>query len=81
MPKVSNIVKLDLRGDICPVPLMKTMDVMKTIGEGQSIEVLTDHSPALLTIPNQAIKMKWDVSIQRKGDSLWTISLTRSPVR
>jgi TusA-related sulfurtransferase len=71
---------MDVRGEICPFPMMKATDAMKAAKEGEVIEMLTDHPPALLTIPNQAVKMGWDVNIERTGSSEWKLKLTKSPV-
>lgn len=78
MSQVSKVTKLDVRGEICPYPMLKATDAMKAAKAGETIEVLTDHPPALLTIPNQAVKLGWDVAIQRTGPSEWKLVLTRS---
>jgi len=80
VPQAGKVVKMDVRGEICPFPMMKATDAMKAAKEGEVIEVLTDHPPALLTIPNQAVKMGWDVNIERTGSSEWKLRLTKSPV-
>ncbi len=77
MPEVSKVIKLDVRGEICPFPMMKATEAMQAAQKGSVIEVLTDHPPALITVPNQAIKLGWDVSIQRFSASDWKIVLTQ----
>ena len=72
------MVAIDVRGEICPVPMMKAVDAMESAGEGETVEVLTDHPPALLTIPNQALQKGWDVSIKNVGSAEWKVVLTRS---
>ena len=78
MTEASIVTKLDVRGEICPFPMMAAVDAMKVAQGGEVIEVLTDHPPALITIPNQAVKMGWDVSIQRTEASEWKVVLARS---
>mgnify|MGYP001590150852 FL=1 len=80
MPETGKVLRMDVRGEICPFPMIKATDAMKVAKEGAVIEVLTDHPPALLTIPNQAVKMGWDVNIERIGSSEWKLRLTKSPV-
>jgi TusA-related sulfurtransferase len=68
---------LDVRGEICPYPMMKAVEAMKKLkGKGEAIEVLTDHSPCLETIPMQANKLKWTVAIEEVGSPEWQITLT-----
>ena len=80
MVQTSKIVTLDVQGEICPFPMIKAVEAMEKSQEGEAIEVLTDHPPALLTIPNQAVKLGWDVNIQRTGSSEWKVVLTKSSV-
>jgi len=68
---------LDVRGEICPYPMMKAVEAMKKLkGKEEAIEVLTDHSPCLETIPMQANKLKWTVAIEEVGSPEWQITLT-----
>ncbi|GBD10722.1 hypothetical protein HRbin23_00367 [bacterium HR23] len=72
------LVRLDVRGEVCPYPMLKASEAMKKAKGDEVIEVLTDHPPALLTIPNEAVKLGWDVSIQRTASAEWKITLTKS---
>jgi len=40
--------------------------------------VITDHPPALSTIPPQAMKRGYDVDIEEAGSGQWRIRLTKS---
>ena len=43
---------LDVRGEICPYPMMRTVTALKKLKEeDEGLEVVTDHAPALETIP------------------------------
>ena len=44
-------MKLDVRGEICPYPMLKTEHALKTLPPGETLEVITDHPPALVTFP------------------------------
>lgn len=37
---------LDVKGEICPFPLMKTRDALKEMKDGEILAVITDHIPA-----------------------------------
>lgn len=66
---------IDVRGEICPYPMMKASDALKKIAADESLEVLTDHAPALTTIPWEAAKHGRRATIERVGQSEWKISL------
>jgi tRNA 2-thiouridine synthesizing protein A len=67
--------KLDVRGEICPYPMMKASDELKRLPVGETLEVLTDHAPALSTIPWEAAKHGFRASIERVGNPEWRITL------
>jgi TusA-related sulfurtransferase len=43
--------RLDLRGKVCPYPTLDTRLTLNEMGEGETLEVITDHYPARQTIP------------------------------
>ena len=69
--------KLDLRGEICPYPMLKTNEELDSDKEINILEVLTDHSPALSTIPPQALKRGYEVEIDEIDNSEWKITLKK----
>ena len=73
----NEIKKLDLRGEICPYPMMKTNEELDSDKNINILEVITDHSPALSTIPPQALKRGYDVEIDEIDNSEWKITLTK----
>lgn len=71
--------QLDVRGEICPYPMMKTVQALKKLdGAADGLEVITDHAPALETIPTQAARLGYAASIEETGSPEWTITLQRS---
>jgi len=71
--------QLDVRGEICPYPMMKTVQALKKLGTDETaLIVLTDHAPALDTIPTQATRLGFSVSIEETGSPEWQITLTRN---
>tara|TARA_Y100000817_G_scaffold137577_1_gene107882 strand:+ start:662 stop:928 length:267 start_codon:yes stop_codon:yes gene_type:complete len=69
--------KLDLRGEICPYPMLKTNEELDSDKDINILEVLTDHSPALSTIPPQALKRGYEVEIDEIDNSEWKITLKK----
>ena len=69
-------MKLDVRGEVCPYPMMKAVQAMKRLKGAESVVVVTDHAPCLETIPPQAPKFGYAVQIEETGAPEWTITLT-----
>ncbi len=70
--------QLDVRGEICPYPMMQTVQALKRLGRDERVlEVITDHAPALETIPTQAARLGFEAVIVESGSPEWTITLTR----
>ena len=70
---------LDVRGEICPYPMMKTVQALKKLKKDEhELIVITDHAPALETIPTQAVRLGFTVEVEETGSPEWQITLTRS---
>ena len=69
---------LDVRGEICPYPMMKTNEMLDGDQKGNHIlDVLTDHPPALSTVPPQAMKRGYEVEIDELGAGEWRMRLSK----
>lgn len=51
MKAKEEVKMLDIRGDICPITLIKTVKEIKKMKPGEKLLVLSDHPPAKKTIP------------------------------
>ncbi len=71
------MMELDVRGDICPYPMMKAIEAMKHLKGDKVIKVIADHSPALETIPPQAQRLEFSVVIEDVAPAEWVITLRR----
>jgi tRNA 2-thiouridine synthesizing protein A len=70
---------LDVRGEICPYPMMRTVTALKRLSDDDNtLEVVTDHAPALETIPTQAARLGFATTIEETGGSEWRLVLTRN---
>jgi TusA-related sulfurtransferase len=59
--------------------MMKAVDALKKLQpEQDTLEVLTDHAPALTTIPWEAAKLGFEADIDEVGSPEWRITLRRS---
>jgi tRNA 2-thiouridine synthesizing protein A len=69
---------LDVKGEICPYPMMRTVSALKKLSaDERTLEVVTDHAPALDTIPTQAARLGFKTEVEEIGGSEWRIVLTR----
>jgi len=80
VPNQPQTIMLDLRGEICPVPLVKVLDAIKGASNNQMVQMVTDFLPAVLTTTNAALKQEWDINIHRSGPKEWNVIFTRSGV-
>ncbi|MBI2846811.1 MAG: sulfurtransferase TusA family protein [Chloroflexi bacterium] len=71
-------MRVDVRGEICPYPMLKAVEAMKKAKPSEVIEVLTDHAPALETIPTQASRLGFSVKIGETKGGEWRITLSRA---
>jgi TusA-related sulfurtransferase len=70
-------MKLDVRGEICPYPQVKTVAALKKLAPSDQLEVLTDHPPALETVPAQAARLGYVADIEALGTAEWRIVLRK----
>lgn len=68
---------LDVRGETCPYPMQKTMDALQQLPEGEELEVLVDHPPAVETIKWLAARRGFAVEVETLGSSDWRLRLRR----
>ena len=57
--------------------MLKTNEELDADKNIQMLEVITDHSPALSTIPPQAVKRGYEVEIMEINNSEWKLILTK----
>ena len=69
-------MELDVRGEICPYPMMKAVEAMKKLQGNENVVVITDHAPCLDTIPPQAGRYGYSANVKETGYPEWTITLT-----
>jgi tRNA 2-thiouridine synthesizing protein A len=70
-------MKLDVRGEICPYPQVKTVAALKKLAPSDQLEVLTDHPPALETVPAQAARLGYAADVTEVGPAEWRIVLRK----
>ena len=75
---MANQETLDVRGEICPYPMLKTNKQLDEITPDiEILDVITDHSPALMTIPTQAVKRGYSCEIEEISQGEWKLHLKK----
>ncbi len=69
---------LDVRGETCPYPMKKALEAMRRLPEGEVLEVLVDHPPAIATIRMAANRHGFRMDVEPAGSGEWRIRLQRS---
>jgi TusA-related sulfurtransferase len=65
---------LDVRGEVCPYPDVKSMRKAKKMSSGQVLEILLDYPLSAEKIPRSMEKKGHEVlSVDKTGDSEWKI--------
>lgn len=73
-----NVAKsIDVRGQICPYPIIKTREELKTLAQGDILEVITDNEQsAMETIPR--LCMQKNHQLERIDDNgFWRCFITK----
>jgi TusA-related sulfurtransferase len=70
--------QLDVRGLICPYPLMEARDALKQLETGQVLEVVSDFEAAAKgTIPFFCRKKGYPIETVEEGPSLWRLYIQK----
>lgn len=65
---------LDVRGEVCPYPDVKTQKKVKGMKSGERLEVLIDYPLSAERIPRSMKKRGHEVlKVEKKGTSEWSI--------
>ena len=76
MTASSEVPVLDVRGEICPYPMLRTNRELDDVRPGvPELTVITDHPPALSTIPPEAMKRGYGCEISERRPGEWEIRI------
>jgi len=65
---------LDVRGEVCPYPDVKTQKKIKSMKSGEILEVLVDYPLSAERIPRSMEKKGHELlKVEKKGTSVWSI--------
>lgn len=77
-PATPEFHTLDMRGYLCPQPLIKTRQLWKTLAAGEQFQVLVDNDIAHLNLVSFLNDQGAGPSVQKEDDDCWVIVATRA---
>lgn len=70
-------IKVDVRGEICPVPLVETRKALRKASPGDIVEVIGNHPPSKKEIPMAVKALGLELmEVQQEGE-VWKIRIRR----
>ncbi|WKY48684.1 sulfurtransferase TusA family protein [Eubacteriaceae bacterium ES3] len=70
------MLTIDCLGDMCPIPVLKTKKLFKSLKSGETIKIVSDHSCVLESM--QTTFKNHQVSSDEVLSGVWEIFLTKS---
>jgi TusA-related sulfurtransferase len=71
-------MELDVRGEMCPYPAMKAKEALTRLPAGERLDIITDHAPALSTVPWEGAKLGFASEVDVTGPGEWRIRLAKA---
>lgn len=72
--------RLDVRGQTCPGPTAETLQTLKRLPAGATLEVLSDYLPARYTIPALMNDLRYPTTIRENDDGTFTVIIHKATV-
>lgn len=70
--------KLDLMGEVCPSPLVRTRDVLAQLPTGETLVIECDYARSVRNISHWAFKEGLDCRVDALRGGAWRITITKS---
>jgi len=71
-------MKLDLRGEVCPFTFVKTKLALEELKNGEILEVIFDHEPAVKDVPKSVEAEGHKVlAIEKIGENEWKVVIKK----
>ncbi len=67
--------ELDLLGEVCPVPLLKTEKAVNNLSSEQPLEIITDHTQAVRNIMEFLEDRSLEFEVEELKPGIWKIKL------
>jgi len=70
-------IKVDVRGETCPIPLVEMRKALRKASEGDVIEIIGTHPASLKEIPMAANALNVKIISDEQQGEVWTIKLQK----
>jgi len=70
-------IKVDVRGETCPIPLVEMRKALRKANEGDVIEIIGTHPASLKEIPMAANALNVKIISEEQQGEVWTIKLQK----
>ena len=70
-------IKIDCRGETCPVPLVETRKALRNAAPGDIVEVIGTHPTSKKEIPMAVDALGLELLGTEESDGVWTIRIRR----
>lgn len=77
--KRENVYELDVRGYVCPYPVIYTIKALSLLKVGEILEVITDNPPSSENVPRAAEEKGHEViKVESSGEGEWRIVIRKA---
>ena len=70
-------IKVDVRGETCPIPLVEMRKALRKASEGDVIEIIGTHPASLKEIPMAANALNVKIISEEQQGEVWIIKLQK----
>ena len=68
--------EIDCFGEMCPVPIIRIKEALKTLPKGDTIKVISDHNCVVESILSNFNKEQIDIEYEEVMNGVWEIFIT-----
>ena len=72
---MANNVQVDAVGDACPIPVVKTLKALASLGGAGTVETLVDNEVAVQNLTRMAHEKGCEVSSEQLGERRFRVTL------
>ncbi len=65
--------ELDVRGQVCPFPAIRTKKALMKMAPGQVLKVIVDHPPAVDSVKREIARTKHRFIATEEDDGEWSL--------
>lgn len=74
--RMNNERELDCFGEMCPIPVLRIKEELKSMREGDTLKVISDHSCVVESIKDHFTKKQLYVEVEEAINGVWEIFIT-----